>query len=298
MQRVAFISILALAGIRAHGQPGHTAITFEAAAIKPFKDGTPIVGSGCNGGPGSDDPGRVICQYATLRMLLVQAYQVKAQEIVGPGWLDSAHFDVAAKVPLGAAREQVPVMFRNLLAERFKVVTHRETKLLPGYAITIGKGGFKADPAAPAPEDAAATGAPAGGKQAVGKDGFPMLQRSFTATGPIILYRQGRARLQASEATIAQLAEALSRQLGSVVVDNSGLDGKYGMTLYWTPDEGEPGARPPSPSATENSVPESASQEQNIFTAMDQQLGLKLTRKQLPREVIVIDQAERVPTEN
>lgn len=299
MRRIAIIAFLAFPGVRAFGQLGQAANTFEAAVIRPFLEGTPRVGSGCDGGPGSRDPSRVTCEYVTLRMLLVQAYQMKAQEIVGPGWLDAARFNVTATVPSGATREELAIMFRNLLAERFKVVAHREKKLLPGYAITVAKGGLKAPAASTAPV-AADAGETTRGKLLIGRDGFPVLRRSVTAAGPIILYRQGRARLQASETTIAQLAEALSRQLGSVVVDEAGLDGKYEITLYWTPDQGEPGARPQQVSGTgaESGALDSATPEPNIFMAMDQQLGLRLTPKQLPREVIVIDRAERVPTEN
>jgi uncharacterized protein (TIGR03435 family) len=232
-------------------------------------------------------------------MLLMRAYQAKAQEIIGPSWLDGAYFNIDATVPRGATREDVPIMFRNLLAERFKVVTHRESRLLPGYAITVGKGNIKAALASAAADAPGAADA-AGGKLSIGTDGFPILPRSALAAGPMILFSHGRARLQASGATMAQLAEALTRQLGRVVVDETGLGGKYEMTLYWAPGEDEPGARPmQAPGAgAEDRTPDPTALDADIIAAMDQQLGLKLAPKRLPREVIVVDKAEQIPTEN
>jgi uncharacterized protein (TIGR03435 family) len=299
MRGVIFISFLASAGACAFGQSGQGPGTFDAAVIKPFAEGTPMRMSGCMGGPGAGDPGRVTCEHVTLKMLLMQAYQAKAQEIVGPNWLDGAYFNIDATVPRGATRQDIPIMYRNLLAERFKVVTHREPRLLPGYAITVGKGGIKAAVASEAADAPGAADAPVG-KLSVGTDGFTVLPRSMLAAGPIILFSHGRARLQASGATVAQLAEALTRQLGRVVVDETGLGGKYEMKLYWVPGEGEPGAGPMQApgAAAEGRTPDPTAPDADITFAMDQQLGLKLTPKRVSREVIVLDQAERIPTEN
>lgn len=299
MRGVIFIAFVASVSACAFDQSGQGPGTFDAAVIKPFAEGALMTGSGCAGGPGAGDPGRVTCEHVTLKMLLMRAYQAKAQEIIGPNWLDGAYFNIAATVPRGATREDVPIMFRNLLAERFKMVTHREPRLLPGYAITVGKGGIKAAVASAAADAPGAADA-AGGKLSIGTDGFTILPRSALAAGPIILFSHGRARLQASGATVAQLAEALTRQLGRVVVDETGLGGKYEMALYWAPGEDEPGARPTqAPGAgAEDRTPDPTARDADIIAAMDQQLGLKLTPKRLPREVIVVDQAERIPTEN
>jgi uncharacterized protein (TIGR03435 family) len=269
-------------------------ISFETSVIKPIAEGTPISMSGCLGGPGSNDPGRVNCEYVTLRMLLMRAYQLKAPELIGPGWLDTVYFNITATVPKGATKDQAPAMFQSLLADRFKVVIHRETKQLAGYSITVGKSGLKAKP--PGPVSAANGGEASGGPPKVGADGFPILRRAITAGGPIILYRQGRARLLASEGTMAQLAEALSRQLKSIVMDETGLDGKYDLTLSWKLDDSESGVNLRTAGAASST--ESAEPEPNIFMAMDQQLGLRLTKKQLARQVVVVDRAERTPTEN
>jgi uncharacterized protein (TIGR03435 family) len=302
MRPFATITLFALACGRAFAQADDSSIAFEAASIKPFAEGSTITMSGCLGGPGSDDPGRINCEYTTLKMLLMRAYQVKSQEIFGPGWLDSAHFNITAKLPQGATKEQVPVMFRNLLAERFKLALHHENRALPVYSLTVAKGGLKIKESAQAPAAAASDDAqPAGGSPPIGKDGFPILRPATIAGGPITLYRQGRARLQASNTKLATLAEALSRQLDRVVTDETGLAGKYDITLNWTPEATEPGGRPRQaasvrPEATASQ--EESTPEPDLFAAVEQQLGLKLVSKKIPRDTLVIDRAEKVPTEN
>jgi uncharacterized protein (TIGR03435 family) len=267
--------------------------SFEAASIKPFPADTPIQMSGCMGGPGAGDPVRITCEYTTVKMLLMRACQVKAQEIAGPGWLDTEHFNIAAKVPEGATREQVGAMFRKLLAERFGVVVHREARMLPGYALTAAPGGVKikeaGEAAAPAAEEEPRRGPPP-----TGSDGFPVLRASLIASGPVTLFRNGRARLQGGRMTLQQLADSLAGQLDQVIVDETGLSGKYEMTLYWTPRVGTMGARPvPATAAEEASAPDA-----DLYSAVKQQLGLMLVAKKIQRDVVVVDKAEKVPTEN
>jgi uncharacterized protein (TIGR03435 family) len=296
MRAFAAVTLFALTCGPAFSQAGGPA--FEAASIKPFIEGTPMQMSGCMGGPGSDDPGRFNCEYATLKMFLMRAYQVKNREIVGPGWMDSTHFNLTAKVPPGASKDDVAAMFRNLLAERFHVVLHRENRLLSAYSLTIAKGGLKMHEWSPS-DTSPADEPPPGGKLPTGKDGFPILRRSTLAGGPIILYRMGRARLQAEGATTSALAQALTNQLDSIVTDETGLTGKYNITLNWTPDTIEAGGRQ-RPAAT-GIGPESLTAQDptvDLFAALEQQLGLKLVSKKVPRDVLVIDRAEKAPTEN
>jgi uncharacterized protein (TIGR03435 family) len=297
MRALAAMTFFALTCGPAFSQPDGRALTFEAASIKPFPEGTPRAMSGCLGGPGSDDPGRINCEYATLRMFLMRAYQVKNREIFGPGWMDSVHFNLTAKVPTGASKDDSAAMFRNLLAERFHVELHRENRILPAYSLTVAKGGVKMKEWS---SDASSTDEPPpGGKLPTGKDGFPILRRSSLAGGPIILYRMGRARLQADGSTTSALAMALTNQLDMIVTDETGLTGKYEMILYWTPDTVEVGGAQ-RPRAT-GSGPESLTAQDptvDLFAALEQQLGLKLVSKKVSRDVLVIDRADKVPTEN
>jgi uncharacterized protein (TIGR03435 family) len=261
---------------------------FEAASIKPFPEGAMIQFSGCMGGPGSQDPGRINCQYVTLKQLLAQAYQVKAQEIFGPPLLDGPHFNITATLPAGATRDRLRAMYRNLLAERFQVVLHRENRPIPGFALTVGKAGLKIEESQPA---AAAAEEPAAGPPPTGKDGFPILRRSAIAGSPIILYRQGRARLQGVGVTMAQLADTLSHQLDRVVVDETGATARFDVTIDWTPEANEPGAR--QPGAPDDSVPNPT-----VFMALEQQLGIKVVAKRVQRDTVVVDSASKTPTGN
>jgi len=283
-----------LAGSQASAQPDDPKIVFEAASVKPFPEGQPIQMSGCTGGPGSDDPGRITCEYVTLKMLVMRAYQVKAQEVFGPGLLESARFNILAKLPSGAAKEQVPIMFRNLLAERFKLVVHRESRQIPAYVITVSKGGLKMKETPPPSADPVEE-TPKGGPLPIGKDGFPTLRPSSIKGGAVTLFRNGQARLQAGGITVAKLAETFSFQLDRIVTDETGLAGKYDVTLYWTPESTEAGARRPPLGPDSASDPGT---EPNVFVAAEQQLGLKLVSKKVARDVVVVDSAEKTPTLN
>lgn len=287
MRKIVRIALFACAAASAQTD---SPIAFEAASIKPFPAGSNIVFSGCMGGPGSDNPGRIDCQHVTLKMLLMRAYQVKSQEVIGPGWLESEHFNILAKMPQGATKDQVPAMFRVLLAERFHVVLHREKRMLPTYVLTLAKGGLKIKEWTDKPP--AADEPPPGAKLRVGEDGFPILRQSTLAGGAITLFRQGRARMQ-GQTTMPQLAESLSGQLNQVVVDETGLTAKYEVVLNWTPDPTDMGGGPRAAAGSTD-----ATAPPDLFVAIEQQLGLKLVAKKVERDAIVVDSADKAPTGN
>ena len=95
------------------------------------------------GGPGSPDPGQITYSNVSLKQVLTNAYGIKSYQVSGPKWLDSERFDIVAKIAMGATKEQFQMMLQNLLAERFKLAVHHETKELPIYALVVGKGGPK-----------------------------------------------------------------------------------------------------------------------------------------------------------
>jgi uncharacterized protein (TIGR03435 family) len=256
---------------------------FEAASIKPYPVGQPVQFSGCMGGPGTDNPGQIHCEYMNLRSLVMRAYEVKNQQVFGPSWMETEKFNILAKIPAGATRKQVAAMFRNLLVTRFKLEAHHETRPLSGYAITVAKSGPKIKETPDTPP--AADEPPPGGKLPTDQDGFPILRASTIASGPVTLFRNGRARMQGRNTTMAMLADFLSGHLDRVVTDETGLTGKYDVTMNWTPDAG------PGPGADVAGPPD-------LFAAIEQQLGLKLLAKKVDRDTIVIDRAEKVPTEN
>ena len=163
---------------------------FEVASIKTA---APTASAGMfrvmmRGGPGSADPGQLTYSNVTLKNVLMNAYGVKGYQISGPSWLDSERYDIAAKIPKGATKEQFMLMLQNLLAERFKLTLHREKKDLPMYALVVGKSGPKmkesvdgavpadgAGPPPPPPPPGGPLGIAGGGRIAMGSDGFPKL---------------------------------------------------------------------------------------------------------------------------
>lgn len=309
-------------------------LTFEVASVKPAAPPTPgMVTIGMRGGPGTSDPGQVTFTNVTQRLLLAKAYGVQDYQISGPGWLASERYDIVAKVPKGATKEQFQVMIQNLLAERFKLSLHHETKELPLYLLVVAKNGPKLKASAPpaASEDAAKDGAgpadggpppppPGGGPGAgpppgpppgepgpprlqLGKDGFPMLPPGMARRGVMMMMMPGRARLIGTGQPISQLVDALARQLGRPVTDKTGLAGNYDFTLEFDP-EGSLGGRgmmPPPPPGGGGDGPSANPPETeaaSLFTALQEQLGLRLEQKKGPLDLLVVDHSEKTPVEN
>ena len=302
----------------AWAQTAENSPAFEVASVKPA---APITGNfirvGMRGGPGSSDPGQITYTNVTVKNVLMNAYGVKGFQISGPGWLDSERYDIVAKVPRGVTKEQFMVMLQNLLMERFKLTLHREKKDLPMYALVVGKNGPKmkesVEDAAPKGGGTADDPAAAMGPPTVDRDGFPVLPPAAAGrTAVSLALMNGNVRMTASKQPMSGLAEDLSRQLDLPVVDMTGLTGKYEYTLSYAP-EGGIGFRPPpgigrpppaAPPAGEGGpgmpmagAPDGGSSP-NLFTALQEQLGLKLEQRKGPVDLLVIDHLEKVPVEN
>ena len=174
---------------------------------------------------------------------------------------------------------------QSLLADRFKLTLHRETKEFPVYALMIAKNGSKLQEVADTPLESGPPdpkGAPDGPRK--GMKGI----------------RMDRGEVSGQGATISLLAEVLSNQVGRTVLDKTGLKGHYDFTLKWTPDESQ-GAMIKGPGdggpGTGNAPPPPDASGPSIFTAVQEQLGLKLESQKGPVEILVIDHVER-PSEN
>ncbi|MGD1072507.1 MAG: TIGR03435 family protein [Bryobacteraceae bacterium] len=278
---------------------------FEAATIKqpPPPDGNRMF-IGINGGPGTADPGRINYENVSLKMLLTKAYGVQDYQISGPDWLDSERFNVAAKLPDGATKEQFQKMLQNLLIERFKMVVHKEKKDLPAYALVVAKNGPRLKPSTVDPAatlDAQTPGPPPGGP-VMGKDGFPEMRAG--GRGIMMAMTMGRgAKMATARASMQELAERLGSQLGRPVVDQTGLTGKYEFTLYFSMEglaNAMGGIRSPQPTPPPGAVeaPSDAETAPSLQTAIQEQLGLRLESRKMPLDLIVIDHIEKVPTEN
>jgi uncharacterized protein (TIGR03435 family) len=247
---------------------------YELAAIKPSKPG---VGSRI----WFTADGLSVTRL-TLKLLIKIAYGVNDDQIFGgPKWIDSNNYDVEAKVDSSDVAElsklddlQRSLMLQNLLAERFRLGIHRETRDLPAYVLIIAKNGSKIREAKPGDTY------PDGFK---GPDGKPVAH-----AGPM---SWGNGRLIGQGIPLAQMASALSQQLGRTVQDRTELKGIYDIKLEWTPDEPQHGQPGPDNSVATDSPTTS------LFTAIQEQLGLKIESRKVPLEVLVIDHADP-PTEN
>jgi uncharacterized protein (TIGR03435 family) len=238
---------------------------FEVATIKPS---APITGGRVQIGMGGD-PGRINYQGLPMRMLLAAAFDVKDYQISGPDWLDSERFDVMAKIPEGVKREQVPAMLQALLAERFKMTFRREKKEMGVYALIVGKNGIKA--------------------KAV--DG------SAKGVGQIMMIGRGHVE---SKVTLSGFADFLSRWVDRPVLDMTETKGNFDIKLDWTPEPGQGVMRglPVGPPRTDGGEGGGDSNGPSIFTALQEQLGLRLESRKAPVDIVMLDHIEKIPAAN
>lgn len=270
--------------------------SFEVASVKPNNSGARNVGIRMT-------PGRFRAENVTPKMLIEFAYNIKDSQLSGgPGWIDSDHYDVDAKTGespgneqqlTAAARdqrtEQLRLMVQSLLADRFKLTLTRETKDLPIYALVVTKGGPKFHESPPMPDGAAVPADPAT------PPGQP-----FKGRGRRVM--MGRGQLNMNDAPMSSFVDALARQLGRNVIDKTGLKGNYDLTLQWMPDEGQNGqffggGGGPDGRPSADAAPPPDASGPSIFTALQEQLGLKLESEKGPVETLVISHIEK-PTEN
>jgi len=233
------------------------------------------------GGPGTGDPTRIDYRNCSLTSIVGRAYKFSHWQITAQDWMGMASFDIAAKVPPGATEEQFRLMLQNLLAERFKLQVHRETKEMALYSLSVARNGPKLKPhveAAP-PAGAGESRPEENRRLKADSNGYPIL-----SGGTSMAVMNDKARLQFDNTDMAALADQFSGTLGTPVIDDTRLEGKYDIALFWTT---------PLPSARVD-----ADASPDLFAAVQEQLGLKLERKKGPVEILVIDRAQRVPTGN
>jgi uncharacterized protein (TIGR03435 family) len=283
-QAMRAIVLVSAAGVLL-AQPSERA-RFEVASVKPAAPRT--TGRGEKGGPGTSDPGQIVFNDFTLRALIFRAYDIRPFQLNAPSWIDDAHFDIAAKVPAGAKAEDVRPMLRSLLEERFRLQVRRESRPTDAYALTVGKGGAKMTVyPLDLPDDV--TEALPKAIAGLDKSGLPIVPHGY-ATGMMGM-SEGRRWIVISRQPISALSSFLSRVVGVPVVDQTGLTGRYDVRLTFAadarpetdPPEGTPTASDPAPT---------------VFQAVEAQLGLKLERKKLPLDFLVVEHVEKVPVEN
>jgi len=254
---------------------------FEVASIKP--SAPDARGMFIRGTPG----GRLNITNMTLKELIVIAYRVQPFHVSGgPAWLDSLHYDISAKSENSPKPDELQLMLQSLLADRFQLTIHRETKELPIYALVMAKKDGKLGPGLVESKEGSCT------PPDPSKPPPPLEPGKPPALGCGGLMMQPRA-LRGVGVGMAQFAPMFSRLLGRTVVDKTGLTGKFDISMEWTPDQAQIARLPPDAPKPPPSDPAGPS----IFTAMQEQLGLKLESQKRPVEMIVVDRAEK-PSEN
>lgn len=295
---VAFAFVSAAAPGQTGKPPAAPEPAFEVASLKPSGT-TPSGprGRGFIGGPGSADPERITGSFITLQGLLRQAYGVDFDQIQGPSWLAEERYELAAKVPPGTTKEQVPLMLQALLQERFKLTLHHIQKDFPVYELTIAKGGLKITENTETLEPAKLRDP----QLPPDPDGYPQIApgKSGMASNPV----SGLNRMTARGMPLSMLLLQVRASVGTLtgpntyapgrIVDKTGLTGVYDFKLEFAGNMGiGSGLSLPTGSGGEPTGG------LTLVEAMEKQLGLKLTKSTAPYDVLVIDHAEKVPTEN
>jgi uncharacterized protein (TIGR03435 family) len=248
IQPMAVGILIFFASLNAAGQTSSDRFVFEVASVKLTAHGR-----GPDGWSFSDikivSPGRLVGTNASLDECIRWAYRVKEYQVSGPDWMksDEASYDIEAKALPETSADGMRLMLQTLLAERFGLVLHRETRRLRVYSLTANKSGSK------------------------------LLKASSAARGGFNS-RGGRegVRVTSHKASLADLASRLSLDLDRPVFDNTGIKGDFEITLEW---------------AREGDGP-------SVFSAIQEQLGLKLQPTTTPIEIIVIDRANKIPVAN
>ncbi len=236
-------------------------------------------------------PGGRLAADATVRLLMQNAYGLQSFQIAdAPGWAGADHYEIAAKAEHDAPRAQVMLMLQTLLEDRFQLRYHRETRELPVYTLSAARGGLRL----PAPKEGGCENPAdqptqlAGGRMT--PPGTGALPPTPCGSANVLLARDG-ARMMGEKVPMPELVRILSMVLGRTVVDRTGFTGIFDIRLDFLPDSATPALPPPPPDAVSDTT------SPIIFTALQEQLGLKLESGKGPVEVMVIDHVER-PSEN
>jgi uncharacterized protein (TIGR03435 family) len=221
------------------------------------------------------------------------AYKLRTYELIGPGWLSEGRFDIVAKVRSGVSRDEQMIMLQNLLSERFELRTHQETKETPAYVLTVTRSGIRLSESRPPQQGAASESRPLAQGFPKSPDGYPILPLGMEATAG----RNGELVMAIHrELTMDALAARLSSALGRPVVNETGLDGKYDISLHWRAAPAR--ARAPSRAGDPITGDQQNDGAPDLLDAVREQLGLRLEPTRRVTQVVVVDHALRIPTEN
>jgi uncharacterized protein (TIGR03435 family) len=259
-------------------------LQFEVASIKPNKSGDK------NARMTTQPGGRYVATNVPLRLLILHAYGLTDSQLTGgQAWVSSDQFDITAKgegefqsISLTPSSEttRLQLMLRALLADRFKLVLRGESRDVPTYALVLARPDGKLGPKLqPSTTDCAA-------RMAARRAGQPP-SKPPVGFGVVCGMRTSPGNIAGGDITMEQVVGSLSGPLQRIVLDRTGLTGRFIVDLSWTPDPTPQGLdRNTAPAAIELSGP-------SLFTAVQEQLGLRLESTRMPIKVMVIDRLEQ-----
>lgn len=230
----------------------------------------------------------------TLKDYIAMAHRVTASRVTGPDWISSQRFDISAKLPDGGTRDQIPEMLQSLLADRFQLKFHHETKDLPAYVLILGKSPLKITktpdtepPGAQGAVNVAVSGSAAGISVDLGNGSY---------------YTFANNQFEFKKTSMDVVAERLERFMDRPIVNMTALTGNYDLTLMLTPEDYRELLIRSAVNAGVDLPPQALRLLDNgppvsLFDAIDQ-AGLHLDSRKLPLDLIVVDQALQTPTDN
>jgi uncharacterized protein (TIGR03435 family) len=300
VSRILNIALLAPAILAGAYAQSSGATEFEVASIKinPPQQGFHFAADAVSGGPGTADPGMFRCSKCTLATLIAKAFKLQPYQFPGRTSLTDTTYEISARIPSGATEEQFSAMLQNMLKERFGLAWHFQEKKLKGYHLVVAKDGpkLKESNAAVAPPPAEQHRAASG--------------EAHNHSGPVAFGNS--ASFRAANQTTADLARVLSGQIGLPVDDETGLSGKYDISLRWSgAGAAQPGGHTEGAWSggaahgghdAAGAAPTGAGDDPSgptLFNALQQQLGLRLvSAEQAVAQLFVIDRIAQRPTEN
>lgn len=249
------------------------------------------------GGPGTGDPGLLRWTNVPIRDVLMDAYQIKPYQLVGPDWLASTRYDIEAKIPSGATKSDVHTMLQHLLVEHLALSYRHESREVPIFRLQVVASGLKKKAMMPARGE---TGVPSHAVDSVAApfppDGFPVLRGDSpegiamrALPGPIL-------RWSAYRQTMAELADQLTTIAERPVVDATGLTDRYYFTLEFAIDRGL--VRWPSSPGGLSAEETPDAPGVSLFAALPEQLGLRLVPGKGSTEMLVVERIEKLPSGN
>lgn len=277
------VALAVILGMNVPALRAQSTKTFEVASVRrveiaPTDRGVPVFPT--TGGVGTSSPGRITYRGTWLKPLIAEAYGVRSDQISGgPMWLNTERYDIVANIPQGATKDDFKLMLANLLRDRFGLRFHMDAKSRPVYVLRVASNGPKLKPT-----ERRAGDATSGGVGALDAEGCPIVPPDYQ--GMISRPVAGMICWTARDVPLPDLARLLEQPAGRAILDETGLPGRYDFRIrfQWMGRATDAGAAAdPAPI---------------VFTAVEEQLGLKLEPATRSFPELIIDSIEREPAQN